>query len=134
MTREQYEAMSDVELDNAIAEKVMGWTVKEGEGFHGFKTYWFGSPDRRFCYSYRPSTDHGHAFEVEEEIRRKDFEERCVFALCRLVGVPEFSQTTMARDNWCGRKFRSSELFALAHASPRQRCIAAMMAVEVKHD
>jgi hypothetical protein len=56
-----------------------------------------------------------------------------MLALLRITNptMPEFEVTTMAWNNHVRRTFRTDELWNLLHATPLQRCLAALSAVGV---
>lgn len=102
--REEILSLTDRELDRRVA-KLMGRVNADG--------YWITDS------AIKPySSDIAAAFEAEEKIKELGKEEPYVFALLGLLGFPE--------DVDC------VETFAIIHATPKQRCQAALLAMEVE--
>ena len=100
------------ELDALMAERVMGWYVVNGEFIELDETArppnYISGTVKYFC----PSTDISAAVnDVEAEIERRGLRKEYGLCLLRMVAV---------NDLW----------WHLAHATPEQRCKAALMAAE----
>ena len=120
------------ELDVLIAEKVMGWSKKTFPGGGGGFTAWVDENERvmklianstmnETCYRcdyFRPSTDIAATFEAEEIAIEKD-PAMYVHALASVVFDYNQVQDISAIKKLC--------LFI--HATPEQRCKAALLAV-----
>ena len=151
LTRESILAMeAGAEMDALVAERVMGFGTASLDSVD----FWLDpkpGTGLRAVFSWSPSTDIAAAWEVEDRIDRLanfrgeivehvtvsgntthtrglHLRERYVCHLLRIVSVPEFSLTCMGNNNWIGHRFRSDELWALARATPLDRCRAALLA------
>lgn len=67
---------------------------------------------------WEPSEDISASWEVEERIASRKDQGWYVRALCDIVGTPRDGTRTLAMDDW-----------RLIHATPEQRCKAALLAV-----
>ena len=129
-------------IDAMVAERVMGWTLHSSD-FYAWKDRDGGGVD-----GYHPTRDMSAALDAEERVsllasyagkivmyqdehgrRGLCLKERYVCELMLLVGIRGFEKTCMGENNWIGHRFRSDELWALIHATPVQRCLAALAAV-----
>jgi hypothetical protein len=101
-------------------------TVEIGQGFVDRKVVIYaaaaGQPPAAHTEDGRwsPSRDPTLAAQLEELIRRRGLQEAYVLALTRLIGRPSEGRPAPAG---------TSELFALIHANPRLRTIAALAAI-----
>lgn len=145
------ESMSNEELDQAVAVEVMGWTRSNKPGW---EVWWIsGTVGVEVADRWHPSTSIEAAMAVEERIDKLanymgNVVERVVASgnttisrgcplreiyVLRLVHIcnprlPEFEMTTMGENNWFGVRFQSNQLWAIIHATPRERCLAALTA------
>ena len=128
MTRDEVLAMKPGrELDALVAEKVMGWRKKTFPGGGGGFTAWVDENEKvmklisnstmsETCYRcdyFRPSTDIAAAWEVEEEINKRNLRVAYCQALQMVIRSQKDYVTT----------------FDYVHASPADRCKAALLAV-----
>lgn len=120
--------MTDREIDALVAEKVMG--LKPGKA-HGVVyqdepviEYEFPGPKYR---QFKPSTDIAAAWMVEEKLREigAGLMSEYGIALVDLLWDDPPSMDGMFRVGGLG-------IFSVAHATPRQRCLAALKAVGVE--
>ena len=133
MTRDEVLTMKPGrELDALVAEKVMGWRKKTFPGGGGGFTAWVdengkvmklisNSTMSETCYRcdyFRPSTDIVDAFEAEE-IAIEKYPAMYVHALASVIFVYNRVQDISDIKKLC--------LFI--HATPEQRCKAALLAV-----
>jgi hypothetical protein len=114
-------------LDSWIAEKVMGWRKKTFPGGGGGFTAWVDENEKvmklisnstmsETCYRcdyFRPSTDTAAVWEVEEEIDKRNLR----VAYCQALQIVIRSQKDYVTT------------FDYVHATPEQRCKAALLAV-----
>jgi hypothetical protein len=117
-TREQILSMQvGRELDDPVAEIVMGWrTSTEWRGF-----YWVSGENgirEAEKPSWRPTKDISTVWKVEERIAELQLEGQYIKALCDIVGTPRDGMRFHAMDDW-----------RIVHATPEQRCKAALLAV-----
>lgn len=115
--------MTDEEINRRIVEEVMGWTVKESRFGKRLRlhngSYFFDNLDN---YSF--PTNISHAFEMENAIEARGLSSKYGDALARIeqeqFSKEEFIHPSM---NWL-----------CAHASPKNRCLAALevCGVEIK--
>lgn len=136
MTREEILAMKPGrELDKLVAEKVFNWRKVPGpktdydgpcESFDVLVPPTIADPfplyppkgvikPWYFCEYW--STDITAAWKVEQEIKNRKIISKYVIALMEVVGV----------ENRC--PFSDIEMFSIIHASPADRCKAALLAV-----
>ena len=128
MTRDEVLAMKPGrELDALVAEKVMGWRKKTLPGGGGGFTAWVDENEKvmklisnstmsETCYRcdyFRPSTDIAAVWEVEEEIDKRNLR----VAYCQALQIVIRSQKDYVTT------------FDYVHASPADRCKAALLAV-----
>jgi len=128
MTRDEVLAMKPGrELDALVAEKVMGWRKKTFPGGGGGFTAWVDENEKvmklisnstmsETCYRcdyFRPSTDTAAVWEVEEEIDKRNLR----VAYCQALQIVIRSQKDYVTT------------FDYVHASPADRCKAALLAV-----
>ena len=107
--------MNNRELDAKVATDVMGWTAERKPGLPHL---WL--PPGHFIYGWRPSTDIAAAMQVEERIEEMGLiEEYCMHL------------NEIANAHWDGIK-RQPQRWQLIHATPEDRCLAALKAVEDK--
>jgi len=119
-------------LDALAAEKVMGWRKKTFPGGGGGFTAWVDENEKimklisnstmsETCYRcdyFRPSTDIAAAFEAETKVIEKD-PSVYVHALASVVfGYSQVQDISDIR-----------KMCMLIHATPEQRCKAALLAV-----
>ncbi|WEK53273.1 MAG: hypothetical protein P0Y55_11810 [Candidatus Cohnella colombiensis] len=116
-TREQILAMEPgTKMDKLVAENVMRWHIYIGE-YNG-KEYW--NDDNDFSpyavNDFKPSYDISAAWGVEEEILQKptEVQVRYLLEIKLLIG---------------GRELGKAFNLRVMHASPEQRCKAALLAV-----
>lgn len=133
MTRDEVLAMKPGrELDALVAEKVMGWRMKTFPGGGGGFTAWVDENEKvmklisnstmsETCYRcdyFRPSTDIAAAWEVEDKAIDID-PSMYVHALATVIfGYSQVQDISEIR-----------KLCLLIHATPEQRCKAALLAV-----
>lgn len=124
MTREQILAMEPGrELDALIADKVMGWKECGIEGLRT-RTAW-GKPSHFDCNDPRVripgfSTDISAAWEVEVQFNQdSEVKSDYMIGLYMIVGLQPHLKPSL------------DDLFLIAHATPEQRCKAALLAVMV---
>lgn len=130
-----YSAMSDRELDAAVAEKVMGWKLYDYENGRYAKTKadyvdaytndgwgWEGRSGDEYAHQWSPSTDISAAWEVVERVKS---------AKVRFL--------ILCDAEWCAAEFfavETGERIGEASLPPKQItraiCLAALAAVEVK--
>jgi len=132
------------EIDRLVAGHVMGWEL------HSSDFYTWKRPDGSGVESdyWKPTRSGDSMLEVEERVsllanyagkivvhrdengvRGVCLKEKYVCALMQIVGIRDVEITCMGENNWIGHRFRSDELWALIHATPVQRCLAALAAV-----
>lgn len=138
------------EMDALVAEMVMGWKQ------HPFMAdCWNGGSENTYVqkHYFRPSTDIAAAMLMEEAICKLaiyngkvvqhitksgnsttfsglPLKERYILNLIKIAaGVSNYEKTCMGDDNWISHRFRSHQLYDIAHASPLHRCRAALKAV-----
>lgn len=117
LTREQILSMEvGRELDIRVIEDVLG-AVKELNGAR--EVVWRGKYRYYFLDSFKPSTDISAAFEIEIEIMTMEghIQIGYVSRLHEIVGVG------------FGKPLTVVEELKLIHATPEQRCKAALLAV-----
>lgn len=126
-----YEGMTDLEIDRECAEKIMKW--ERGAGYTGI--YWNekGQEPRylsnikgareKLGVAYHPSlwspsTDRNHAATVEARIEEMGLVRKYIrWLLLELLNEKTWPQNEL-------------DLFALATATARQRCIASLLATQ----
>jgi hypothetical protein len=108
------------DLDALVAERVFG--VKY-ELIHG--DYCIEDPEDSIAYLVCPeySSDIAAAFQLEERIEEIGLSERYAYALVEIV-IPN------SAFGFLNRGASSIDIFAVAHASPAHRCIAALTAMD----
>ena len=125
MTRDEIiNRPAGLELDELVAEKVIGWIKGENKnGMRGWKCAETGPPitddhnwDGIWVYGSTPeySTDIAAAWQVEEKIKELHLEDDYVNCLRSLIDV----------NTWI-----VCEEFYMMHADPAVRCRAALLAV-----
>jgi hypothetical protein len=111
MTREQVLAMTAQELAEATAVHVMGWQWQQLPSIGNVveRGYWWSLSLEEPVYDWSPAEDISAAWEVEEKIKTMDIEvvRRYVSLIYDLSGYG----------------------FVAIHASPADRCKAALLAV-----
>lgn len=147
LTREEILSKEPGEdLDALIGKEVLGiapavqWWAMDGEEEGIFITFhyeseaneWMVDQERRFPGWNEKNGTHivrkeifrnysgsiSAAWEVEEQIASLEKEGHYVNALCDVVGTPRDGTRTLAMDDW-----------RMLHATPEQRCKAALLAV-----
>lgn len=109
MTREEILALpTGKKLDALVADKVMGWEAKPGRAY-----YWTGKDRVVRSVFYQFSTDISAAWEAEEKIKQLRLHVKYCEALKKVV---------LSTGEYVG-------LFDYIHATPAQRCKAALLAV-----
>lgn len=104
------------ELDAEIAREVFRWKVVRNEvGLYRTDDLWTFDNQMGFIPDY--STDPNDAFDMEEEIQRRGLANAYGKELDRLLRTETFLDGSPVGP------------FAIAHASPRDRCRAALRAV-----
>lgn len=108
------------ELDVRVALQVMGWTHDE-RGFvdpngEHFQDQWKKYP----IYPPKYSTDIAAALEIEEKLKARGLVSEYVEELRIVCGVEELGWDACYGDE---------EMFLFIHATPKQRCLAALKAV-----
>jgi len=108
------------DLDALVAERVFG--VKY-QLIHG--DYCVEDPEHSIAYLVCPdySTNIVAAFQVEERIEEMGLSERYAYALAETV-IPN------SAFGFLNRGASSIDIFAMVHASPAHRCIAALIAMD----
>jgi hypothetical protein len=123
------------ELDAAVARVVMRWRSlgahlwQDAEG----TVYYTGhNPTRVFVPHtvFRPSSDMGQARWVEEQIAHLGKRQAYLDALIHDLRVEEYVMNEAAALDYAAPEQAPVVQLALLHASPVQRCRAAMEAVE----
>ncbi len=110
-------ALTDRELDTLIAEKVMEWQRQDGYN------YWMTFPAggtfelHGLIATWSPSTNISDAMEVEDRIAELGLGNEYIGALRDVTGADAMSFTW--QQDWL-----------IAHATPRQRCEAALAAIK----
>ena len=80
------------------------------------------------CYisTWRPSTDISAAYTMEERIKELGLEHQYVIEMVMIVGGYKHISDVVIR---IGRGLSANELFAVIHATPEDRCRAALKAI-----
>lgn len=112
MTLPDLEKLTDRELDERVADRVMGWSV----GTRNAKQIIWWSVGERHADDWHPSINHNDVAAVRAEIERLDEMESFIWNLRQLVKIDVF-----------GKRFRKD--WAALNASPRVQCYAALLAV-----
>lgn len=141
-------------INSIIAEKVMGWN------YHDKLMCWVPTrkkdatlDDTRSKREWNPTTSIADATEMENEIdilavyenqivvHRQNgsifglkLREIYVSNLIRTITKKSLVQTLMSENNWFDIKLQSNDWWAIIHATPFQRCIAALLTVHVDLD
>ncbi len=124
----------DVELDAAVARVVMRWTSlgahlwQDREG----TVYYTGHDSTRVFVPhtvFRPSSDMGQARWVEDQIRRLGTWQTYVDALIHDLRLEEHTMNDAIATGYPAPEDAPVVRQALVHASPAQRCRAAVRAV-----
>lgn len=110
-----YSKFTNAGINDVIAERVMGWFVRDGE-----RDYWYCPRTEAFMRKrdWDPAMDHNDAATVRAEIRRGNLETEFADHLARLVC--EYDDESV----------NTIEGWRMVDADPRQQCIAALQAVE----
>lgn len=109
--------MTYKEIDIAICEHVMGWTVKKSKVTKSLRIH-NGSFFFANLEEYKFSSDMNFAYKMEQEIENKGFQVLYGDILGRYVQDQHRDKFSHPSMNWI-----------CAHASPRVRCLAALEAV-----
>lgn len=123
-----YQDLTDRDLDAAIAERVMGWTLVEDLGT---PMSWWKKPTTCALvrvYDFRPSTDDNAARLVRDRIEGLKLESRFMQILGVLIGECEDS----VRDSRALVSIGIGSAFDWLQATPRQQCIAALLALDTQ--
>lgn len=130
MTQEEILAMEPGEsLDSLVAEKVMGWKWIRPENNAQFiqTSYAFNHEDGVAYLYFHPSSEISAAWEVEERIIAIAKEiNPSVMNLCNFY-IEKLRMVIIESNTFCTP-------FMLVHATPEQRCKAALLAVMDKED
>lgn len=121
------------EMDALVAERVMGWAIfTHNEGPN--PPYWYREETDNHSFHLpipKFSTDIAAAYAMEERIEELGLTERYIVELARIAcgydGLPE----TLIR---LQRGLYEDQIWAMVHASPADRCRAALRAVEEGQD
>lgn len=101
--------MNDSELDAAVAERVMGWKKHPHVGRTWIENGW------KWHSHWSPTEDPAQARMVEDEIDRREL----IYAYIRaLIDITEMSKSPNGL----------AQCWLIAHATPLQRCEAALRA------
>ncbi len=109
----------DKDIDREVAEKVMGWRFIRVFSEVTPREYVFQDDKETMInvpIDFHPTTDIAQAWMVEEKIKELDSSYRYGEHLMKII-VNEYTEVI-------------SEKYLLAHATPLQRCKAALKAIE----
>ena len=117
MGDEEHQAM-----DAEVATTIMGWRLGQNATWRAADDSWTGwvSEPTEDCDVWSPSTDICAAYEMEEEIEQRGLAEAYVRALIDIT-----TGNLMRHDL---RGLYEDDMWKVAHASPAQRCRAALAA------
>ncbi len=122
-------------VDKQVSAQIMGWQEWDFKGdwngddkatffadvgdYRGVAVYANGAEDPSYYFS--PATNPADVFQVEERIKELNLEEQYGDALAYIV-----MDSTM----WSLGRVYERDIFSIAHASPLDRCRAALSAIQ----
>jgi len=120
--------MDTREIDALIAEKVMGWKLsKQQISIEGWADVWRNEDGEIMAYDreWKPTSEISDAWQVEEKIHSEAGPEIAAY----IVALNEIT----FGDFYAGRALDNyGTLWRMVHASPLNRCLAALEAVGVE--
>ena len=109
--------MDNDQLDREIVRTVMGWKLIRQLDHHEWLYQDHTETHIRIPTDFHPTTDISQAFQVEDRIKKLDLSYIYGEHLMQII-IDDYTEVV-------------SEKYLLAHATPLQRCQAALKAVKV---
>ena len=139
-TQTELEGMEDRELDELSAVEVMGWKAADGWRYYKddcqLKKYYASNGmdpklAERDMDDWHPTANANHARELEDEIEKREIE----LDTLRDQGLTRIYAWNLllivsATKQWARKQYSNVNLWEVAHASPKARTIAAILAVQ----